>query len=523
MNTNETLRAHSTLRTATVAVTLLLLTVGYRVRAGGIDVNNPPQGAISDEWMVINLNGQKCGYAHIVLSRKGDVIRSQDLQTFKIGRGGQSLSVTQLLTSEEKLDGTPLGFTLDMDMAIQKTHQQGVIKDGKITLTSKQYDQVISETLDYPTGALMPWGLFRLQEEKGYAPGTEYEAGAYIPVMATNRPVMTRIKIHDREEVDFEGRKMQAIRVTQKMQLPGMAAMSAGMEVLAWMDPETHLPFKMSMDMMGMKMELFRSTQEDAVRDFEAPEAFMGTLVAVNKPIDRKAAHRLKLKLSLQGERPDMPALPKTGMQTPSPVDGRTLILETARQDHAALAKSTAAPGKGPAADFLQPNMYINSDDPAVKKMADQAAEGAKTAYAIAHRLRVFVSEKIEDKNLNVGFASASEVCRNMSGDCSEHAVLLAALGRAKGLPAQVACGLVYVPHFVGTDNVFGFHMWTQFWIDGQWVDFDAAQNESDCNPTHIAVVTDSLKDGGLGELAFAVLPMMARLKIEVLEVGPAP
>jgi transglutaminase-like putative cysteine protease len=186
------------------------------------------------------------------------------------------------------------------------------------------------------------------------------------------------------------------------------------------------------------------------------------------------------------------------------------------------MAKAGGSIGKPPAAEYLQANMYINHDDAAVTKMADEAAGDAKTPYEIADRLRVFVSEKIEDKNLNVGFASASEVCRNMSGDCSEHGVLLAALGRAKGIPSQVACGLVYVPHFVGTENVFGFHMWTQFWIDGQWVDFDAAQNESDCNPTHIAVITDSLQDGGLGELAFAVLPMMARLKIEVIEVEPA-
>ena len=41
--------------------------------------------------------------------------------------------------------------------------------------------------------------------------------------------------------------------------------------------------------------------------------------------------------------------------------------------------------------------------------------------------------------------ATAAEVARSREGDCTEHAVLLAALARARGIPARVAMGLVYV------------------------------------------------------------------------------
>jgi hypothetical protein len=124
----------------------------------------------------------------------------------------------------------------------------------------------------------------------------------------------------------------------------------------------------------------------------------------------------------------------------------------------------------------------------------------------------------IADKNLSVGFATASEVARNREGDCSEHAVLLAALGRARGIPARVACGLVYVPTFNEADRVFGFHMWTQFYIHGQWVDFDAAQDETDCNPTHIAIATSSMNESSMGEFAFPLVKIMGQLELEVLE-----
>jgi hypothetical protein len=249
----------------------------------------------------------------------------------------------------------------------------------------------------------------------------------------------------------------------------------------------------------------------------------MNTLVEVGTPIDHKTVQRIKMKLSLEGDGPDMPAFPKTGMQTPSNADARSVVLEVARQDHAALAKARASSkiDKKAFAEFLEPNVYINSGDPAVRKMAAEAAGDAKDPYEIADRLRAHVGEIIADKGLNIGFASASEVCRNKAGDCSEHAVLLAALARARDIPSRVACGLVYVPSFRGTEHVFGFHMWTQVYIDGQWVDLDAAQNETDCNPTHIALVLDSLHASGLGDLAFAIFPVMARLKIEIVDCEP--
>ena len=151
--------------------------------------------------------------------------------------------------------------------------------------------------------------------------------------------------------------------------------------------------------------------------------------------------------------------------------------------------------------------------------MARQAAGGEKRPYAICDRLRKYVTDEISDKNLSVGFATASEVARNRQGDCSEHAVLLAALGRALGIPSRVVYGIVYVPTFETTDNVFGFHMWVQFLIGEKWVDFDPAQGESDCNPTHIAFTTSSMKDVSMADFAFPLLRIIGQLKLEVLEV----
>ena len=79
-----------------------------------------------------------------------------------------------------------------------------------------------------------------------------------------------------------------------------------------------------------------------------------------------------------------------------------------------------------------------------------------------AQRLNHWVFQNIREKNFGVGFAAASEVARNLTGDCSEHAVLLAALRRACDIPARVVVGLVYVEKHQG----FGYHMWDEVYID---------------------------------------------------------
>ena len=60
-------------------------------------------------------------------------------------------------------------------------------------------------------------------------------------------------------------------------------------------------------------------------------------------------------------------------------------------------------------------------------------------------------------------------------GDCTEHAVLLASLVRALGIPARVATGIAYAPAFGERRDVFVPHAWVMAWVDGEWRGFDAA------------------------------------------------
>ncbi len=96
--------------------------------------------------------------------------------------------------------------------------------------------------------------------------------------------------------------------------------------------------------------------------------------------------------------------------------------------------------------------------------------------------------------------------------------MLLAAMLRSQGIPSRVAVGLVYADAFLGRDEIFGWHMWTQALIDGAWVDFDATLRVR-YHAGHVLAATSPLSEGIGAELASSVV-LMGNLEIEIVEVG---
>ncbi|MEM8757769.1 MAG: transglutaminase-like domain-containing protein, partial [Planctomycetota bacterium] len=139
-----------------------------------------------------------------------------------------------------------------------------------------------------------------------------------------------------------------------------------------------------------------------------------------------------------------------------------------------------------------------------------------------ARLLRRFVYRYVNAKSLGVGFGSASEVARTRAGDCTEHAVLLAALLRADGIPSRVVSGLIYAERFEGRDDILGYHMWTQAWLtsdDGEpgWFDFDATLGgDRPTDATHIALDISTLDDGEAVNSMLRLTPMIGRLNVSV-------
>ena len=163
---------------------------------------------------------------------------------------------------------------------------------------------------------------------------------------------------------------------------------------------------------------------------------------------------------------------------------------------------------------------------PKRRKGQPAAALSPNAQLELVYVLRDLVHSHISSKHLSTAYASASETARTGSGDCTEHAVLLAALLKARGIPARVCHGLVYVEQggsaisgeasadatesatvsadgtMASTDAAegavttgqFGWHMWSQALVDGRWLDLDATLHVP-FSVGHVLVGTSSMSD----------------------------
>ena len=157
---------------------------------------------------------------------------------------------------------------------------------------------------------------------------------------------------------------------------------------------------------------------------------------------------------------------------------------------------------------------------PRVMEHARRAAAGTTDPARMAVQLEQYVSRRLENKNFSTALASAAEVAESLEGDCTEHAVLLAAMLRAVGIPSRIAVGLVYVE----SRTAFGGHMWTEAWLGDRWVPLDATLGRGGIGAAHIRMSVSSFADDAPAPVA-SFLPLMRMLnglKIEVVSIDSA-
>jgi len=166
-------------------------------------------------------------------------------------------------------------------------------------------------------------------------------------------------------------------------------------------------------------------------------------------------------------------------------------------------------------ARYLAPEPFIESDDPDIRAAAEEAVRDVRGSKSRAEALTRYVSSTLQKKP-TVSLPSAREVLRTKIGDCNEHTALFVAMARSIGIPARIAVGLAFVR------GAFYYHAWPEVYLAestdrGFWLPVDPTFNQFPADSTHVR-----LARGGLDKQA-AIIPMIGRIKITVLDVVVAP
>jgi hypothetical protein len=314
------------------------------------------------------------------------------------------------------------------------------------------------------------------------------------------------------------------VRLTEAktiLNLPGAGQISS----ISYVNDEMQA-LKSVVPIAGMQVEMVDCPKEFALGSNDVLELIDKMFVKSPEPIE-DVGSASSITYTLNPGNGAVFVIPSTDNQTAERLPGGkiTLTIKPVK-----VASGGTFPYKGSDPKLLEavkPTRFLQSDDKKVLDLARKAVGDAKDAAQAARNIESFVAKYIDNKGLSVGYASACEVVESRQGDCSEFAVLTAALCRAVGIPAQVVVGVAYVAEFGGLQG-FGGHAWAQAYIGaeergqgGKWIGLDAAFKSSGrggYDAGHIALAVGNGEPGDFFNMATA----LGQFKIEKIDVQRA-
>ncbi len=181
-----------------------------------------------------------------------------------------------------------------------------------------------------------------------------------------------------------------------------------------------------------------------------------------------------------------------------------TYLITARKPDPAA---SGTLPVKTPALKmWLQPDAYCNSDNPAIIAEARKIVGGEKNIMKAAEKIRQSVRARITTNSSMGVLRPASDILKDPSGVCRDHAILFTALARAAGIPARPVGGLTL------SRGSFYYHAWTEVWTGKGWLAQDSTLPASTADASHIKLTQ------GDATSMFAIAKVAGQLKAEILE-----
>ncbi len=497
------------------AVWVSLLSLSCLVaRAQDDSADSKQRRVIEDTWEVIELGGSRAGYGRFretSFEQRGETVRQIDSVTrLRLRRLGQSMEATIRVQMTSDASGRMQDFRTEANLGGAPTVTTGKVADNRLIITTSQSGRSTSQKINWgPNDHGFFYERTSLQN-KPMVPGERRRFTSLLPIF--HQLAETELSAGEWIETKMLSGARKLLPIQSRTTLHGQQ-----FEATLWMDRAGHI---VKTDEPTLAQRTIRVSRAEALsgQDAAPPDLIVGTLIPLEGNREglstaRSATYRVKIK---SGTRKS--PFPDTPNQTCTPGSEKgSWILAVTPQEERSTAVDRPAASTGPTVADQESSRMIQLKDPLIRQLAHEVPADAKECRLAAELTRK-VNAWIEQKDFSAALASAAEVASTRRGDCTEHAVLLAALARTRGLPTRVVVGLVYVPAL----EAFGYHMWNEIWCDGEWLDFDATRSTGKCGPGHIHIMATPLDDASGLTVFLPVLKVMGGTTIERLEdAGP--
>ncbi|WP_168218761.1 transglutaminase domain-containing protein [Limnoglobus roseus] len=496
---------------------------------------DPAKGKLLLEtWDAAYLKGYKVGYFHtLVREREANgktYLYATREHRMTLKRFGQ---MTEQSTEDATLE-TPEGQVLTTRMELALGPQQKLILTGRITdgILKTQAEGVVSkaEEVAWPDGALGIAKEATLYKDKKPKAGDTFDYLMYEGRL--NRVMKVTVDVKALETIALvHGQKpTPMLRLTTTLHplkdKDGKVVFRVP-PATVWVDAETFEPMRTDQDMpsLGGRLIIVRTTKEAALKTpTTVPDLFDVQSIRLDKDvpnIHEKAGVVYRIRTEEEPEPETM--IPQDARQTVKNFDPKTKVFDlhvTAVREPRPMPAGAAKPA---GEEYLGSSFFVDWQDANVKRHAAAAVAGlpaGASEWQKAKAIERWVHNNMKAVEFSQAMATAGQVAKTLSGDCTEYAMLSAAMCRANGIPSRTALGLVYAPA-QGGKPFLAYHMWFEVYVAGDWVALDATLGKGSVGPGHIKI-TDAHWHG---ERTFApLLPvlrvLMSSPKVDVVSVS---
>ncbi len=462
-----------------------------------------PAEDLGDIWFEASLAGAAMGYIHETVVRDADGRTTTTVESdFTMRRGEDLVSIKGVDEWIESPDGQALSYRQTRKMAVETLELEMTVGSDRLRLRKSDGRDAVFSTVPHDGDVLFPRAIEALHVSQGLAPGSEYSFRTFDPDFEEITTYAVRVVGPEKLDILGETRDVTKLVLTSDLY--------EGMEFIEWRSDDGRL-WREEVPEIAMTRE--RTTSDIALRERDAADILAVSTIATNVAI--RSTHDVD------------DALYEVWIEGG---DISEFLIEDVRQriegttDRGVLLRvSRVVPEPGttikfpvrstPLKDYLDGNPLMQTWHPRILGTAAKSVWGSEQdSWTGATQMERWVFDFIEDKGLGVAFASAREVLESMSGDCSEHAVLLATMARCVSIPSKVVSGVVH------TNGAFVYHMWVEVWTGESWYALDATIGDGSVDATHIKLAESAIPGGRVAELSLGMMRFFTRLGIRVVE-----
>ena len=437
-----------------------------------------------EAWMNILQQGQKIGYAHRQFLKTVEGYKILESVLMQVNVMGMVQNIKYRTEGNFQHDLSLSSFHFDLESGLFHFKVRGVVKNKNLTLftgspgSEQRFDLPLEKDINLPIGILETLNAEDLK------PGENITIHVFDPATMAERPV--KVSVLTDETIPIMGRQEKAKKVSIDFM---------GVPQFAWIGKDGAILKEEGS--FGIRLE--QVTKEEALQKialFQGADLAEIASIPANKVIhDIDQLKELRVKLDgieeggffLTGDRQSLKnkilTIRKESISNlPSRRSGEKILPE----------------GK----TYLETSPFIQSDHAEIQAKAKEIVSSDDSDIIRADKLIKWVNQNIEKRPV-LSVPNALETLRNRVGDCNEHAVLLAALAQASGIPAQVEAGLVY------QKGRFYYHAWNVLYL-GTWITADSVTGQFPADVTHIRFVRGT-------ESQIDLMGLIGRVKLEIL------